>query len=184
MACSNPEHFCCEVLRPLAEAALRKDATMDRRIFLATLGAMLPVGAARAHHGWEPYDLTRPLYVEGEVTVIMWSDPHPHLELLHRPDAQLPRGLNPRSLPPQKDAVDYARILASARVAPATSSRVWRVDLPTLARLTAWKVARPHIKQVIGVVGYPGPLVTGTPTLAAELLVFDDRLYPMRSDPA
>ena len=61
---------------------------------------------------------------------------------------------------------------------------LWYVSLPTLARLSVWGVPRPHIKQVIGLVGYPGPPVTGTPAVKAEILFIGRRAYPMRSDPA
>jgi hypothetical protein len=91
---------------------------MDRRTFLATMSTLLPPAAARAHHGWEPYDWMRPLYVEGEVTVVTWADPHPHLELLHRPGAILPRSLQARSLPPQKEPVDLIIDDSSYRCAP------------------------------------------------------------------
>ena len=58
----------------------------------------------------------------------------------------------------------------------------WRVDLPPLYRLMAGKVERPKIGGMVGVIGFAGPLVTGTPTMRAELLFVSDSVYPMRSD--
>lgn len=156
---------------------------MKRRSLLLAAGA-LPVAGLRAEHGWEAYDLARPLYLEGEVAVILWSDPHPHLELLHRQDARLPHDLLLRRIPRQRDPIDLVAVLARAVVPPAANDRRWRVDLPTLARLSKWGLPRPKIKQVIGVIGYPGPPVTGTSTLRAEVLFIGDRAYPLRSDPA
>lgn len=156
---------------------------IDRRKFVFA-AATLPTARAYAGHGWEPYDLARPLYLEGEVTSIIWADPHPHLELLHRAGQPLPAGFTSRRIPSQRERVDTARILSATVVAPASAGRFWRVELPTLARLSVWDVRRPRIKDVIGVVGYPGPLVTGTPTLRAEILFIGDKAYPMRSDPA
>ncbi|MGV3572839.1 MAG: hypothetical protein ACO1PB_19760 [Ramlibacter sp.] len=156
---------------------------MHRRTFAIAVAA-LPFGFARAEHGWEAYDLAVPLYLEGEVTHIIWGDPHPHLELLHRPAQQVPADLRLRQIPAQKQAVDARRLLAEARVAPRSTGRFWRVELPSLARLQAWDMRRPKVGQVLGVIGFAGPPVTGTPTLRAEILFIGDRAYPMRSDPA
>lgn len=60
----------------------------------------------------------------------------------------------------------------------------WTPCACSLARVSAWNLRRPKIKQVIGVIGFAGPPVTGTPTLRAEILFIGDRAYPMRSDPA
>lgn len=61
--------------------------------------------------------------------------------------------------------------------------RRWRIELPTLARLSKWDLPRPKIDPLIGVVGHPGPPVTGTPTLQAEVLFIGGRAYPLRSVP-
>jgi hypothetical protein len=156
---------------------------MRRRSLLIALAAA-PAGFVRAHHGWEPFDPALALYLEGPVTQIIWADPHPHLELLHRPEVMLPGDLRDRAIPPQRETVDTAQLLARARVAPAFSGRFWRVDLPSLARLNKWDVRRPKVEQVIGVIGFAGPETTATPTLRAEILFIGDKAYPMRSDPA
>lgn len=155
---------------------------MHRRAFITAAGSTLAL-PTWANHGWQPYPQAGPLYLEGEVAVILWSDPHPHLELLHRAGS-LPPDLARRRIPPQQAAVDMAALIKRAALPNDPEQRRWRVELPTLARLSAWDMPRPKIKQVIGVVGLPGPFVTGTPTLQAEVLFLGDRAYPMRSDPA
>ena len=74
--------------------------------------------------------------------------------------------------------------LLSKAVVATRSGEVWRVELPTLARLSAWKMPRPKIEQVLGVIGFPGPALAGTPTVRAEFLFIEGRAFPMRSDPA
>lgn len=76
-----------------------------------------------------------------------------------------------------------AELLALATL-PVNAGGRWRVDLPTLARLNAWGIARPRLGESLGVIGYPGPSVTGTPALEAALLFIGDKVYPLRSDPA
>lgn len=153
---------------------------MHRRFFLTTLAALAPLPAL-AEHGWERYDQAAPVYLVGEVTSIIWADPHPHLELAHRP-ARLPVDLHLR-VPPQKEPVDVAALLRNAAV-PVIGGEIWRVELPTLARLALWNVPRPKIKQVISVLGYPGPQLKDTKTVVAEILFIDGKAYPMRSGPA
>lgn len=155
---------------------------MQRRQ-ICGLAAALWAPRLWANHGWAPFDKAQPLYLEGPVAVILWSDPHPHLELLHRPDTRLPADLAQRRMPRQKERFDTAALLREARL-PASSERRWRVELPSMPRLQAWGMERPKIDQVIGVVGLPGPPVTGTPTLRAEVLFIGDKAYPVLSDPA
>lgn len=128
--------------------------------------------------------MLRPLYLEGEVTTIIWADPHAHLELLHRPSSSgVPPHIRQLSVPKQKENVDVKTLLQKA-VSPAEGNEHWRVELPSLARLSKWNVPRPKIQQVIGVIGYLGPQLKGTPTIQIEILFIDGNPYPMRSDPA
>lgn len=156
---------------------------MQRRSFFTALATLSPVPLALAEHGWETYDLAKPLYLEGEVTTIIWADPHSHLELLHRSGVTVPADLLQRPIPKQRENVDTAALLRNARVPPA-GREIWRVELPSLALLSKWDVRRPKIQQVIGVVGYPGPQLLDTPTVRAEILFIGGKAYPMRSDPA
>ena len=151
--------------------------------FGALAGAALWTCRARATHGWEAYDTARPLYLEGPVVVLFWFGPHPHLELMHRPGYAIPPDLPKRPVPRQQDPVDVERLLRTATIPVAPEGR-WRVELAELHRLTRWGVERPMIGARLGVIGYAGPPVTGTPTLRAEILFVGDKAYPMRSDPA
>lgn len=156
---------------------------MTRRRSLLVLAASSWAAHAWAHHGWDIYDTRRPLYVEGLVVTLTWADPHPRLELLHRPEYALARNLAESDVPAQKEALDVKDILRRAVVPTGPEAR-WRVDLPELNRLVAWDLKRPKIGMRLGVLGYAGPPVTGTATMAAEVLFIGERAYPMRSDPA
>lgn len=155
---------------------------MHRRSALVALAAICS-SRSWAEHGWEAYDLARPLYLEGEVSTLLWSDPHAYLELVPDSGAKVPPDLRRRIVPRQKEKVDTAALLARAAV-PVLGSRIWRVELASLARLSVWDVPRPKIKDHLGVVGYAGPPVGETPTLRAEILFIGDKAYPLRSDPA
>lgn len=156
---------------------------MNRRSLLAAL-ASLPAASALAEHGWEPYEMVRPFFLEGRVTTIIWADPHAYLELLHQPRRSgIPADLRARAVPKQKEKVDVAALLDRA-VVPAQSGEIWRVELPSLARLSKWGLPRPKIKQVISVIGYIGPQLQDTKTVRAEILFMDAKAYPLRSDPA
>lgn len=130
------------------------------------------------------YDPGRPLYIEGPVVFLLWAEPQPHLELLHRIGTAVPADLAQRPVPRQKDALDTAALLARAALPLSREDRRWQVNLPGMARLSAWNVPRPRIDEVIAVVGFPGPPATGTPTLRPEILFMGGRAYPMRADPA
>lgn len=163
------------------EAKVNELVSMQRRAFLLVLGAG-PLGL-RAEHAWQPTPGAPPVYLEGVVTTIIWADPHPHLEMLHRAETRIPAELRKRRIPRQKDPVDIAELLARV-VLPPGGGEVWRVDLPTLARLTKWDLPRPKIGDVIGVVGLQGPPMKDTPTVRAEILFLAKRAFPLRSDPA
>ena len=77
---------------------------LTRRTVLAAAGALcplLPLAQVRPLH-IGPWDESRPIYLEGEVTVIMWSEPHPHLEIIHDGLRGLPPDLARRPVPKQK----------------------------------------------------------------------------------
>lgn len=153
-----------------------------RRGFLLALSMGTSAGAW-AEHGWQPYDGLPPLYLEGEVTTIIWADPHPYLELAHKSDARLPADLRLRPIPRTRNDAQVAQLLQSARVPPARE-RLWRVELPSLAQLSRWNAPRPKINQVISVIGFAGPPLKDTPTISAELLFVGQRAFPLRTEPA
>lgn len=156
---------------------------MNRRSLLAALTSF-SVAPVLAEHGWEPFEGVRPLYLEGRVTTIIWADPHSHLELLHQPRSlTVPADLRQRPAPGQKENVDVAALLQKAAV-PAVSGEIWRVELPSLVRLSEWDVPRPKIKQVVSLLGYLGPQLLDTKTIRAEVFFVDGKAYPMRSGPA
>lgn len=153
-----------------------------RRGFLLALSMSTSAGAW-AEHGWQPYDKLPPLYLEGEVTTIIWADPHPYLELAHKARARLPADLRLRPIPRTRDDARVAQLLAQARVPPA-QERLWRVELPSLAQLSRWGAPRPKINQVISVIGFAGPPLKDTPTISAELMFVGERAFPLRTEPA
>lgn len=155
---------------------------MDRRQLLGSAAALLAL-PAWSRHPWKPYEDTPPVYLEGEVTMIIWAEPHPHLELAQRVGAPLPPDLRRRNLLPHRDAGATAALLGQVAL-PVSDDRIWRVELPALPQLLRWNVPRPKIGEVLGVVGRPGPPVTGSPTLQAEILYVGARGYPLRSEPS
>lgn len=154
---------------------------MHRRSLLAAL-ASFPAGAALAEHGWEPFDGVRPIYLEGRVTTIIWADPHAHLEMLHQPGSATLRGhLRRRQMPGGKENAEFAALLDKA-IVPSESGEIWRVELPSLAKLGKWGVPRPKIKQLISLIGYLGPQLLDTKTVRAEYFVVEGEIYPLRSE--
>ncbi|MEJ7928998.1 DUF6152 family protein [Ramlibacter sp. AN1015] len=151
-----------------------------RRCFLL-LAATGIAHRAWAHHGWEAFEQAAPVYLQGPVSTLLWADPHATMELVHRPRAEVPGEVRSLQVPPQQADVDIADLLARARV-PQGEDR-WRIELPELARLSAWDVQRPAIGDVIGVLARPGPAYRGSPAARAEVLFIRGRAYPMRSDP-
>lgn len=149
---------------------------MNRRE-LAGIGLLLAAGQARAHHAWRPFEGAPPLYLEGHVNTLLWNDPHPHLRLVHRPDARLPTDLRNREVLPHKETRRMEALIDRA-VVP-VFERAWRVELPTLAKLLEWGVQRPKMGNTLGVLGLPGPDVQDTATLQALILFVGKRGYPL-----
>jgi hypothetical protein len=153
-----------------------------RQLLLLPCAALLPVLAAHAEHGWKPFTEQPPVYLEGEVTMIIWSDPHPHLELVQREGARVPADLQRRALRPHRDRQRTAELLRRVAL-PLAGERIWRVELPSLPKITTLGLDRPKIGEVLGVVGFAGPRVTGSPTLQAEIHYTGTTGYPLRADP-
>lgn len=154
---------------------------MQRRELLV-LACGLAVPWARAGLQWQPYPGRPPLYLEGEVTMLTWSEPSPHLQMMHRAEAVLPADLPLREIAPHRDP-QRTRALLGRAVLPSSTDRTWRVLLPSLPTLLAWGVQRPKIGQVVAVVGFAGSRIDGTQALQAEFLFTGARGYPLRSEP-
>ncbi|MBC5784066.1 hypothetical protein H8N03_14030 [Ramlibacter sp. USB13] len=148
---------------------------MHRRTLLlaGACGACIPALGRAAPAG----TLSRPLFLHGPVTIIIWSDPQPHLEMLHRPAARAALR-NLERLAARAGAPDEAvRLLAAAIVPPSAGGERWRVELPTLAQLQVADVPRPKIGGTFDVLGTWTSPVTGTPTVTARVLFFEGRAY-------
>jgi hypothetical protein len=113
------------------------------------------------------------------VTVIIWADPLPHLELLHRADAHVALARWDHLLAARGEPSALRRLLADAIIPPAVDGGRWRVELPSLARLSAAGVPRPRIGTLCEVLGSWTSPVTGTPTVRAEVLFQDGRVYEL-----
>jgi hypothetical protein len=147
---------------------------------------MMLLGAAAAPWAlaateWQPYASVPPLYLEGEVTTIIWADPSPYLELLHREGAVIPADLTAREIAPHKDLQRVRNLLKRAAL-PFSEDRRWRVQLPSMPRLQAAGMQRPKIGEVVGVVGFAGPPVSAVQVLQAEVVFTGARGYPLRSE--
>jgi Family of unknown function (DUF6152) len=49
---------------------------MKRRVLLSMLVSLLAVGSAIAHHGYNEYDRSQLVALEGTLTRVQWSNPH------------------------------------------------------------------------------------------------------------
>jgi hypothetical protein len=114
---------------------------MRRRSIL--LASALPL-AARAHHGWSSFDLSRPIYLEGRASKVAWRNPHVELELELATGMKLPADLATRAVPQQAAAVDGPGLLKAAQL-PMRGDKRWTIELAPLPRMEAWQV--PEIKS-------------------------------------
>lgn len=155
---------------------------MKRRTVLAA-GLLAGLPAARAHHGWDSFDQSRPLYLEGRVARVSWRHPHAELDLELHADLKLPAGLAARKPPAQNVPLDGVALLKTAQL-PTRRDRLWHVELAPLTRMDAWKVAPIPLGQELAVLGYSGTGEKGDALLRAEYLFIGDKVYAMRSPPA
>lgn len=148
----------------------------------AFVASLVVASAAFAHHGWSSYDEKAPIYLAGTVQSVAWQNPH--AELVVAPDAQaLPPGLATRSVPPQEQPVDGARVLADTTLA-ADLSGTWVVELAPLTRMDAWGVARIQAGAKVELVGYTFPRGGSTERrMRVEFLFVDGQAYSIRSMP-
>lgn len=153
---------------------------MQRRHLLA---AALVFGAlpAIAHHGWSSFDQNAPLYLQGQVTSVRWTNPHAEAMLDVGKGLTLPQDLAKRSLPAQQQSVDAAAIAARTQV-PQGAEGKWELEFAPLPRMEAWGVAPLKVGDRIEVIGYVG--VPGKPrVMRVEYLIVNGTAYGMRSSP-
>jgi hypothetical protein len=140
-------------------------------------------GRAFAHHGWSSFDLSRPIYLEGDAVEVAWRNPHAELVLQRLPEPTLPADLATRRLPAQTAPVDGPALLRSARL-PERQDRRWTVELAPLTRMNAWKVAEIRPGDRVAVLGFTFKAEQGDPVLRCEYLWAGGGTYGLRSSPA
>jgi len=161
---------------------------MQRRSLIAAcaaapLFAALPVRIASAHHGWSGYDGRRPLYLEGRVAMVRWTNPHAHLELEPASDLSLPADLVRRTLPAQQASVDTAEVLGNAQL-PKRRGEPWALELAPLFRMQAWDITPLEVGDTISLIGYAAPQEEGPAVMRVEFLFANGKAYGLRSAPA
>ena len=154
---------------------------MKRRLLL-TAAAFLPL-AARAHHGWSSFDLTRPIYLEGRAVNVAWRNPHVELDLDLAADLKVPADLAQRPLPAQSAPVDGPGLLTAAQLATRKDKR-WHIELSPLSRLEAWKAAEIKNGDVLSMLGFTFAGEKGDAILRVEYLWAGGKTYGLRSSPA
>lgn len=159
---------------------------MQRRRFLSAASgafALSAVPAARAHHGWSSFDQTRPIYLEGKATGVVWRNPHTELVLEVAPDLKLPADLAVRVVPAQSANVDGAGLLKAAVLPTRTDTR-WQIELAPLTRMNAWAV--PEIKNgdSVAMLGFTFTGEKGDAVMRVEYLFAGGKTYGLRSSPA
>ncbi len=155
---------------------------MNRRVFIA---APLIVGLpAWAHHGWSSFDQARPLYLEGKVVQVAWSNPHVELKLeLPAAGLKLPADLSTRSLPAQTAPVDGPALLKATQL-PTRKDRRWEIELAPLSRMQAWAVPEIKVGDALALVGFTFTGEKGDAVMRVEYLFTGGKTYALRSSPA
>jgi hypothetical protein len=154
---------------------------MDRRALL-TVFATWPL-AARAHHGWSSFDVSRPLYLEGRAANVAWRNPHVEFDLEVAEALKLPADLAQRTLPAQSAAVEGAALLKDARL-PTRKDRRWHIELAPLSRIQAWQLNEIKNGDAVSVLGYTFAGEKGAAVLRAEYLWAGGKTIALRSAPA
>jgi hypothetical protein len=154
---------------------------MQRRHLLAAALVVAAVPAV-AHHGWSSFDQNAPLYLQGQLTSVRWTNPHAEGVLEVSKGLALPADFAKRSLPAQQQSVDAQAILSRAQV-PAAAEGNWELEFAPLSRMNAWGVAPLKVGDRIEVIGYVG--VPGKPkVMRVEYLIVNGTAYGLRSSPA
>lgn len=154
---------------------------MHRRTFALSLPAVLLPVAAQAHHGWNSFDASQPIFLSGTAAQVRWANPHVELNL-QRDAAALPADLAQRPVPAQTAPVDGPALLARARL-PKRGDAVWAVELAPLTRMNAWSVPEIRNGDRVEVLGFTFKDEAGSATLRAEYVWVAGRAYGLRSGP-
>jgi Family of unknown function (DUF6152) len=154
---------------------------MDRRLLLSAAAA-LPL-AARAHHGWSSFDVSRPIYLEGRAVNVAWRNPHVELDLDVASDLKLPADLAQRAIPAQAATVDGPGLLKAAQL-PMRKDKRWHIELAPLSRMEAWKAAEPKDGEALSMLGFTFGGEKGDAILRVEYLWAGGKTYGLRSSPA
>jgi Family of unknown function (DUF6152) len=152
---------------------------MRRRSIL--LASALPL-AARAHHGWSSFDLSRPIYLEGRASKVAWRNPHVELELELATGMKLPADLATRAVPQQAAAVDGPGLLKAAQL-PMRGDKRWTIELAPLPRMEAWQVPEIKSGDSMSVLGFTFAEEKGAAVLRVEYLFAGGKTYGLRSSP-
>jgi hypothetical protein len=153
---------------------------MQRRHLLAAALVVAAVPAV-AHHGWSSFDQNAPLYLQGQLTSVRWTNPHAEGVLEVSKGLALPADFAKRSLPAQQQSVDAQAILSRAQV-PAAAEGNWELEFAPLSRMNAWGVVPLKVGDRIEVIGYVG--VPGKPkVMRVEYLIVNGTAYGLRSSP-
>lgn len=143
--------------------------------------ALVAVAPALAHHGWSSFDQDQPLYLEGRVKSVNWSNPHVELVLEVAGSLKLPADLAARKVPAQVQAVDGAAVLKKTQATGSAGD--WQIEFAPLSRMERWQVKPLKVGDRIEVIGYTG--VPGKPKLMrVEFLFVDGKAYGLRSNPS
>lgn len=158
---------------------------MNRRQWLVASLAASPLAwfahRAYAHHGWNSFDETRPIYIEGRVKTVKWQNPHAELVVTMSADAKVPADLATRKMPAQSINVDAAKILAAV-TAPKRRGD-WTLELSPMIRIEAWKIPQPKVGDIVAAIGYTFKDEKGGAFTRVEYLLIGGRAYGLRSSP-
>lgn len=124
-------------------------------VLTAIGAALVPAGAAIAHHGWSTFDTRLAYYIRGEITDVRWGNPH-SIVTISVDETDLPEGLRDRPLPEQAREADANATLASARPYEGEHSQI-RLTMAEPSWMTRWGLDRPlEVGETLEVVGYLG----------------------------
>lgn len=155
---------------------------MQRRPFIAALGAFSALDMAHAHHGWSSFDQDRPIYLEGTAHKVIWQNPHVEIELNLPAQMRLPADLAQRPLPAQAAPVDGKALLAKASLPKRTDKR-WEIELAPLTRVQAWGVPEVKVGTALAVLGFTFAGEKGEAILRVEYLWLGGKTFGLRSSP-
>jgi hypothetical protein len=154
---------------------------MKSRLLAAACLIAAPV---LAHHGWSSFDQDRPVYLQGTIKSVRWSNPHAEAVIQVAADVNLPADLGARQLPKQSQSVDGEAIVKKVQVPPSPAGD-WQLEFAPMTRMQAWGMGTgPKVGDRIEVIGYTGPVQGGLRVLRAEYLFFGGRTAALRSSPA